>query len=67
MGLVRDALLGQSPEGSGLDPGAYQGNTGEAGAMNYGYQFNEHVWAYWAEIIDRTEANSLAHVFGTYY
>lgn len=34
--------------------------------MNYYYQFNAHVHAYWDDLISRTEADSVAHVFGTY-
>lgn len=35
--------------------------------MTYPYQFNAHVIAYTNWIVDRTEAASVAHVFGTYF
>lgn len=34
---------------------------------DYLYQFDSHVHAYLEEMVDRTEAASVAHVFGTYY
>lgn len=36
-------------------------------AMDYTHQFNAHVLAYLDDLISRTEAASVAHVFGTYY
>lgn len=33
----------------------------------YDYQFDQHVADYWNDLIDRTEAESVAHVLGTYY
>lgn len=35
--------------------------------MTYPYQFDAHVLAYLDDLIDRTEAESVAHVLGTYY
>ncbi len=35
--------------------------------MTYPYQFDSHMYAYWEDLIDRTEAESVAHVLGTYY
>lgn len=33
----------------------------------YDYQFDAHIRAYYDDLINRTEAASVAHVFGTYF
>ncbi len=43
------------------------GSTLRQTSMTYSYQFDAHVQAWWEEIIDKTEAESVAHVLGTYY